>query len=229
MERSLTANRFLSKVYGWMTLSVLVSFLTSYLFSTTPLFRTLEMSYASHGIAEQLLISIALLAVEWIFMGFVFKEASNNPTLAKVLLLGFSAFDGATISGMLAFMPPDITVGAFAFTTFLFACMSITGFAIKKDLSFTRKAIGGAILAFIVITFLEFFIHTPLIMMVMSAIGVVLFAVATLLDTNSIMQSVYNGSDSDGMSVVGALQLYLDFINMFVNIAEFMWEMFGNN
>lgn len=212
-------NRFLTKMYSYMGLSVLVSAVTAFLTMTT--FK----SVVSHIPAA--LMWILLLVPFGLCMGISFK-ATRNPVSAFIMLMILSiiyGFEFALIAGY--YTGAQISTAFFA-SAAVFISMAAFGTVTKRDLnnlgSYCRAALIGLIVALIV----NMFLRNPAVSYIFSFIGVIIFTGLTAYDSQK-MKDIYNNYgdtvNPSGLAVLGALQLYLDFVNIFL----FLLEIFGGS
>jgi hypothetical protein len=154
-------------------------------------------------------------------------KAAKNPTLGIVLLLILSAvygFEFAFIAG--AFTSASIA-GAFLSAAGVFAAMAVFGSVTKRDLSNWGSYLGAALIGFLVAWLVNaFFIRSGAATFIFSCIGVLIFTGLTAYDAHNAKKifMTYGGQVSDtGLAVMGALSMYLDFINIFM----FLLQIFG--
>ena len=211
-------NSFLTKMYSLMILAVLVSAATAFLTTTVFASAIANMSQAVYWII--IFVPIVLC------MTISFK-AAKNPTLGIVLLLILSAvygFEFAFIAG--AFTSASIA-GAFLSAAGVFAAMAVFGSVTKRDLSNWGSYLGAALIGFLVAWLVNaFFIRSGAATFIFSCIGVLIFTGLTAYDAHNAKKifMTYGGQVSDtGLAVMGALSMYLDFINIFM----FLLQIFG--
>lgn len=210
-------NGFLTKMYGFMSGAVLISALAAYL--TMTVFRTAVMNMPVSIMWLILLVPFALS------MGISFK-ADRNP-VASLVMLGVLAviygFEFALIAGF--YTGTQITT-AFISSAAVFIAMAVFGTITKKDLSNWNSYLSAALIGFLVAWIVNMFLHNPAITYIFSFIGVIIFTGLTASDANK-MKIIYNNYGDQvaetGLAVLGALQLYLDFVNIFM----FLLEIFG--
>ena len=151
--------------------------------------------------------------------------AMKNSKMALPIFIGYAAFMGFLISfTLLMYTATDITL-AFVTAAAMFFGLSVYGRFTKRNLSAMGKAFGVAVWGLIVAMFLNFFIGGTILTILISLVGVVIFAGLIAWDNQKITQvyNANNGQVSDGWAISMALSLYLDFINMFL----FLLRIFG--
>jgi uncharacterized protein len=209
---------YMLSVYNYMASGVLLTGIVAYLF-------------ASSGMAAQVfntplrwLIVLAPLAFVMV-LSFGINKLST--TAAKGIFWAFAAVMGLSMSSIfLVYTGPSIAITFFA-TAAAFVSLSLWGYTTKKDLSGFGTFLIMGVVGLLVASLLNLFFQSPAMSMAISAIGVLLFAGLTAYDTQKIKSMYFyvQGTDFVGKSVVmGALTLYLDFINMF----QFLLSFLGN-
>jgi FtsH-binding integral membrane protein len=212
-------NKFMRKVYGWMSLGLLVTALVSFVVvSNESLIRLfLGNTWVFYG-----LLILEVLAV--IFLSSAIRSLSVN--IAKITFILYSILNGLTLSVIFLVYTGSSIATVFIITAGMFALISVYGYTTKKDLtsvgSFAFMALVGLILASLV----NLFFHNDKFTLILSYIGVVVFVALTAYDSQKIKAigaSVPAGSDDEKkVVIVGALNLYLDFINLFLDLLRIM-------
>ena len=218
-QRNEGLSAFYTKIYALMGLGIATSAVVSFIvirFFAANLLALL--SGAGFGV---LLIWFAPMLLLFPLR----SAAQKNSSLALPLFFLIAAILGFTLSfALLMYTMQDITV-AFAVSSAMFFGLSIYGRTTKRDLSGLGKALMGILIGLIVASVVNFFIGSSFMMYLISYIGVALFAVFIAYD-NQAIKRVYessNGQVSDGWAVLMAMNLYLDFINLFL----FLLQIFG--
>lgn len=218
-------NSVLTHTYLCMALSLLISFLSSLAFIHSPIAYAMLAS-GLHGV----LVFVIMLIVECTLIHFVWKNAIHNPTLGLITLLIFSAVDGATLSGIFLVYSIHLIEQAFLISTVTFGAMSATGAFMKKNLSSWERPLMGMVIALLVVWFVELFLQSPVIYLVFSGIGIIIFSVLTMVDTNKIAHLADDSTlNPNSLAIIGALALYLDFINLFIYILNIVSSFSNNN
>lgn len=214
-DREVVVRKTMVGVYGWMTLALIISAISGiYLASNYQLLDTLVSSslYWVFAIAE-LVVVIALSA----------KATKMSPLAAKIWFIIYALLNGVTFG--VIFAAYDIgTVGyAFLVTAIVFAVMTIYGYVTKTDLSSIGNLFVMALFGLIIATVLNFFIQSDGWTLALMYIGVVIFIGLIGYDTQKIKQLAYHeGNGVQNASILGALVLYLDFINIFIRLVRIM-------
>ena len=203
--------KFLTGVYGWMAIALAISAFTAYYTSTNlSLIRMLYsgMGYLALIIGEIALVwwlsaSIRKISLQTAIFGFLAYSVLNGLNLAAVFLV----YTGTSIASVF------VTAAA------MFALMSLYGLTTKSNLNSAGKYLMMALLGVIIASFLNMFLRSDGMGWLISVATVVIFTGLTAYDSQKMLAfSRYaDGSEmSKKASIIGALELYLDFINMFL-------------
>ncbi len=218
LERNLDLQSVLRQVYAWMILGMLVTTGVAFMTVTTSLINLA---------ANPVVFIIALVAE----LGLVFAISRGlsrfSAGTATVLFFVYAALNGFTLSMILLAFNIATVFLAFASTAALFAVMTIIGYTTHVDLSKMGTYLMMAVIGLIIAMVINLFVNSGPLDMIVSIAGVLIFTALTAYDTQSIgrMAAQMNGEGDAGMKfgILGALKLYLDFINMFL----FMLQLFG--
>lgn len=203
------------RVYNNMFAAVAVSMVTSALVASSPAL----LAFFFTGIMKwiTLLAPLAVLLV----MGFA-QERFNRQQL-QLFLGGFSVLMGLSISALFAVFTLGSVVSAFMGAAVLFGTMSFYGYFTKRDLTSIGQFMFVGLIAIIIASLINLFIGSSVATMVISALAIVIFMGLTAYDTQNIREMV--SYDNDGRAeVMGALSLYLNFVNIFTSLLQ----LFGN-
>lgn len=206
-------NRFLAGVYLVMAVGLAITALVSSWVSTNEalLFRLATSPWLAFGLfLLQIVIVVAISAA----------VTRLSPFAALLLFLGYAALTGITISWIFIYYSQSTIAYTFWVTAGMFLFSSVVGFFIKRDLGgigmFLLLALMGWMFAWILVWFFPF---SPGLNQAMNFTGILLFAALTVWDTQrlKLLSAQLEGKRGmGGMIVVGALALYLDFINLFL-------------
>lgn len=210
-------NGFLSKMYGYMGLAVLVSAITAFL--TMTVFRAAVMQMPTA------LMWIILIVPLGLSMGISFR-ATRNPVAGFVMLMILAVIYGFEFALLAGFYTGTQISTVFLSSAAVFGAMAIFGTFTKRDLNNLGSYMGAALIGLLVAMIVNIFLRNSVASFVFSIIGVIIFTGLTAYDAQK-MKSIYNNYGSqvptNGLAVLGALQLYLDFINIFL----FLLQIFG--
>lgn len=210
-KQKVSTASFITSVYGWMMLALLVTAITSVLVvSSEPLLQF-------------------IFGTQYMFLGLIFLEFGlvwfisarimklSNLT-ATILFLLYAIMNGLTLSVvLLAFTGATIT-SAFLVTALTFGVMSAAGYFTKKDLSNFGSIMMMGLVGIIIATLVNYFLKSDALGYIITYVGVMVFVGLTAYDTQKIKNMAYQLEDSQlkKAAILGALTLYLDFINLFL-------------
>jgi FtsH-binding integral membrane protein len=145
----------------------------------------------------------------------------NNPSkgVAQLCLHGFAALMGLSFATIFAVFTMGSIVSAFMGAAILFGVMSGYGYFTKKSLDSLGKFMFVGLIAIIIASIVNIFIGSTVMQMVISALAIIIFLGLTAYDTQKIREEV-SVDTSDVVEIRGALTLYMDFINLFINLLQ---------
>jgi len=205
-------NQAMGRVYGHMSLAVIVSMLVSYFVGTSP--ELLQFFFT--GVLKWIVIFAPLVAIFGI--SFVL---GNNPSkeVAQLCLHGFAALMGLSFATIFAIFTMGSIVSAFMGAAILFGVMSGYGYFTKQNLDSIGKFMFVGLIAIVIASIVNIFIGSTIMQMVISALAIIIFLGLTAYDTQQIREAV-SVDTSPAVEVTGALTLYMDFINLFINLLQ---------
>ncbi len=204
-------NSAMSRVYGHMGLAVITSMIVSFLVGSN---ATL-MQFFFTGAMKWLVIFAPLVAI----LGVTFAMEKMSKGALQVFLHGFAALMGLSFATIFVVYNMGSIVSAFMSAAVLFGVMSFYGYFTKKNLDSVGQFMFIGLIAIIIASIINIFIGSTVMQMVISAIAVIIFLGLTAYDTQKIREMV--SYDNDGKAeVMGALTLYLDFINLFLSLLQ---------
>ena len=205
-------NSAMGRVYGHMSLAVVVSMLVSYFVGTSP--ELLQFFFT--GVLKWIVIFAPLAAI----FG-VSYVLGNNPSkeVAQLCLHGFAALMGLSFATIFAVFNMGSIVSAFMGAAILFGVMSGYGYFTKKDLSSMGQMMFVGLIAIIIASIVNIFIGSSVMAMVISALAIIIFLGLTAYDTQRIREEL-SVDTTPAAEVSGALTLYMDFINLFLNLLQ---------
>lgn len=212
------SSSLISKVYVWMTLALAITGVTAYGVATTPtLFMTMGKMMWGLIIAELVLV-------------FTLSAAINRLSLsvATLMFIVYSVLNGCMLSSIFYVYSPMIITKVFFITAGTFGITAAYGFATKRDLSSFGRIFYMALLGLFIATVVNFFMKSATLDYLLSYAGVIIFTGLTAWDSQKIrklLQMQYEVDEkSQKLALLGALTLYLDFINLFL----YLLKIFGN-
>ena len=216
-ERELQASAALPalmrKVYVWMTLALAITGFTAYAVATTPNLQ--EMILLNTWVMWGLIIAEFALV-----MGISWGINKLSLTTATLLFILYSVVNGATLSVIFVAYSMGTISKVFFITAGTFAVMAFIGYTTKKDLTSMGKILFMALIGIIIATIVNIFLKSSGLEMIVSYLGVLIFVGLTAYDSqkikNMLLMAPDAGEGAQKLALLGALTLYLDFINLFI-------------
>ena len=207
------------KVYVWMTFALAITGITAYLVATNETLLTLIYSHQ----AVMWVLIIAELAIV-----IVVTAAINKLSLpvATLLFVVYSVLNGALFSSIFLVYTMASIAKVFFITAGTFGAMSLYGYTTKSDLTSWGKILIMGVLGLIIATVVNIFLKSSGLEMIISYAGVLIFVGLTAYDTQKIKQMCLQAPDAgetmQKYALLGALSLYLDFINLFIYLLRIL-------
>ena len=205
-------NSAMLRVYNHMALAVATSGIVSLLISSSPAL----MQFLFTGVTKWIVIFAPLAFV--LFLGFKMKDMSLGT--ARLMLYLFAAVMGLSFSTIFVVYNLGSIVSAFMGATILFVAMSGYGYFTKRSLESVGQFMFIGLIAIIIASIINIFIGSSVMTMVISALAIVIFLGLTAYDTQQIRQMVSVFEPDSNAEIIGALTLYMDFINLFLNLLQ---------
>ena len=209
------------KVFVWMTLALAITGLTAYGVATSP--TILSLIFSSKVTFFGLIIAEFALV-------FAISGAINRLSLstATMLFILYSVINGATLSSIFFAFSVATISKVFFITAGTFGAMALVGYTTKTDLTSMGKLLFMALLGIIIASVVNMFVASSGLDLILSYVGVLVFVGLTAYDTQKIKQMCQAapdaGESAQKLALIGALSLYLDFINLFL----YLLRIFGN-
>ena len=201
------------KVYVWMTLALVITGVTAYGVATSP---GLMMAIATN----KLLFWGLIIAEFGLVLAISAAINKLSLTTATMLFVLYSVINGATLSFIFAIYTMSSIASVFFITAGTFAVMAFIGYTTKKDLTSMGKILLMALIGIIIATVVNIFLKSTGLEMIVSYLGVLIFVGLTAYDSQKIKNMLQMAPDasegSQKLALLGALTLYLDFINLFI-------------
>lgn len=209
------------KVYTWMALAMVITGITAYGVASSP--AILSMIFSSQLTFWGLII--AEFALVWGISGIINKISLTTATLMFIL---YSIINGATLSSIFILYTSQSIASVFFVTATTFGAMSLWGYRTKCNLTSIGKMLFMLLIGIIIATIVNIFIGSSGVQIVISYIGVIVFVGLTAYDSQKIKQMLMTqneiGEDAQKLALIGALSLYLDFVNLFL----YLLRIFGD-
>lgn len=209
-------NQAMSRVYGHMGLAVLTSMVVSFLISSSPDL----MQFFFTGAMKWIVMFAPLIGI--IALSFGLDKLTYGQ--AQIALHGFAALMGLSFATIFVVFTLGSIVSAFMSAAVLFGTMTFYGYFTKRSLESVGQFMFIGLIAIVIASIINIFVGSTVAQMVISALAIVIFLGLTAWDTQRIREMVSMDSVDGRMEVAGALSLYLNFINIFLNLLQ----LFGN-
>ena len=209
-----SSNNFLRKVFLYMILGIAISFGTG-----------AYLLYFNQGLLYVLFDYYKFLVIAELAMVFSMSFLINkiSASFARILFLAYSLVNGITLTTIGIIYAPQVIFYAFMTTLTIFVVTAIYGYTTQEDLSSYRRFFIIALISLIVLSIFNAFMKVGMLEWVITIAGVVIVTGLRAYDVNRIKALSYELADGDNeamekMGIIGALNLYLDFINLFIYI-----------
>jgi hypothetical protein len=202
-------NSAMGRVYGHMSIAVIISMLVSYFVGSSP--ELLQFFFT--GVLKWIVIFSPLVAI--FAISFAMEKADKQG--AQLMLYGFSALMGLSFATIFAIFTMGSIVSAFMGAAILFGTMSFYGYFTKRSLESMGQFMFIGLIAIMIASIVNIFIGSTVMQTVISALAIIIFLGLTAYDTQRIREEV--SYDNNGVAEVrGALSLYMNFISLFINL-----------
>jgi FtsH-binding integral membrane protein len=212
--------RFFVRVYGWMTLALIITGLTAFKTAASP--EVIQFIFGTRFVFYGLLISELILVGT--LAGAIHKMTAVTATIVFAL---YSVLNGLTLASIFFVFTAESIANVFFIAAGTFAAMSAYGYLTKKDLSKMGNILIMALIGLIIASVVNIFLKSEMLYWISSYVGVLIFVGLIAYDTQKLkkMNVIGNeGTEEDKKeAIIGALTLYLDFINLFL----FLLRIFG--
>lgn len=201
------------KVYLWMTLALVITGITAYGVANSPgILRTIYNN--------QMLFWILVIAEFGLVIGVSAAINKLSLTTATLMFILYSVINGALMSYIFLAYTASSIATVFFITAGTFGAMALIGYTTKTDLSSMGKFLFMALVGLVIATLVNLFIKSDGLTMILSYVGVLVFVGLTAWDSQKIKQMLLQapdaGESAQKLALLGALTLYLDFINLFI-------------
>ena len=218
-------NSFMTKMYGFMAGAVAISAVTAYLISNVYQVQALTFFSNNRWAVWGILILQVVLVMSMSF------KADRSPAMSLTGLGLYSVLEGLFFGLIVqVYSSQDVTM-AFVSATVMFTVLALMGTNTKKDLSGIGRQAMAALIALIIVMIINIFLRSSIITLAFSFIGVVIFAALIAWDSQRFRQMYIqygNQINTTNLAIMGALQIYLDFVNLFIQLLNIFTGLGGN-
>jgi len=212
----------MNKVYGYMSVGMLLTGLVAWAVGNSP-----EMMQAIFGTPLKWVVIFAPLAVVFAFGAMLNRMSAAT---AQLVFYAYAALMGLSISSIFAIYTGVSITQTFLVTAIAFAGLSLYGYTTKRNLSAFGSFLMMGLIGLVVASIVNIFLASSALAFAISVIGVLLFAGLTAWDTQAIKATYIEFAQSGDQewlgksAIMGALRLYLDFLNLFMFLLQFMGD-----
>ncbi len=211
---------FINRIYNWMALALMITGLTAYTVASSE-----SLVYAI--ISNQILF-YGLLIGEILLVGYISGAINKlSSSMATMLFMLYSIMNGLTLSIIFLVYTAESLAGTFFICAGTFAAMSIYGYYTKKDLTKIGNLAFMFLIGIIIASIANIFMKSEMLYWIITYLGVAIFIGLIAYDTQKLKRMYHAGFDEEETekkgAIMGALSLYLDFINLFL----FLLRIFG--
>lgn len=207
----LQENKIFSKIFFWMFVGLAITFGVGYYVSLNE--NMLYNVFSSYYI---FLIIAEIGVVIWLSA----RIRKMKPTTAKVLFCLYSFITGLTFSSIFVVYQITSIVFVFGITAIIFLIFALIGYFTKMDLTKIGTYLFMILLGVIICSIINIFVGSKTFDLGITIVCLIVFIVYTAYDIQIIKRNLYNITEEDNLAIYGALQLYLDFINIFLRLLQ---------
>lgn len=205
-------NKLLSKTFLWMFLGLLVTFATGYAVSSNPV-----MIENVFGGMFYIFIILELVLV----LVLSARVMKMSPVGAKMCFLLYSFVSGLTFSSIFIVYNLTSITSVFLISALVFGIMALIGYTTKVDLTKVGFYLMMVLIGAIIVMIVNIFLNNPMVDTFISIVCLIVFIGITAYDVQKIKVLESSGLPEDNLAIYGALDLYLDFINIFLHLLQF--------
>ncbi len=211
-------NSFVSKVFSWMFIGLLLTTGTSYLVSQSQ--SILLYLYNNSFVFFGLIIAELIMVIY-----FTRRILKMSYSQSRILFVSYSIINGIVLSFIFILYTSTSIASTFGVTCVSFGIMALYGHFTKTDLSSVRNILYGGLIGIILLSIVNIFMNSSPLYWLISIVGLLVFWGLTAYDVQKLKQYFAYGQKNTGvqnnLAVMGALQLYLDFVNLFLLLLRF--------
>lgn len=204
-------NKIFSKVFMWMFIGLAITFGTGYYVSVNP-----NMIFNVFGSYYWILIIAEIVVVIWLSA----RIRKMKPMTAKILFCLYSFLTGLTFSSIFVVYQITSIVYVFGITSIIFLIFALIGYFTKIDLTKLGTYLFMALLGVIICSIINIFVKSSAFDLGLTIICLIIFIAYIAYDVQIIKRNLYMITEEDNLAIYGALQLYLDFINIFLRLLQ---------
>ena len=217
------------RVYNYMAGALALTGITAYVFASTPaLLNTIYQVNAQGALQPTIAGWVVLLAPLALVFFLSFRIQHMSQSAAQLTFWGYAALVGASLASIFVVYTNASIATTFFVTAATFGSMSLYGYTTKRDLSGFGNFLFMGLIGILIASLVNIWLQSAMMTFVVSVLGVLIFTGLTAWDTQKIKQTYYAiGHDTaliGKAAIMGALSLYLDFLNIFLFLLRFMGD-----
>lgn len=201
-------NAYLSAVFGYLTGGLLLASIVAAVFGNSPA----AMATIMHGGLITWAVMLAPLGIVFFLSS---AAVNNNVSTARFLYWLFTASIGLSMSTIFVRYSLGSITSVLFITSAMFGSMALWGWMTKRDLSGMGSILFMILIGLIIAMVVNIFLQNSMMHLLISAAVVIVFALFTAYDMQSIKAIYYEGGATEGLAILGATNLFLDFVNIF--------------
>lgn len=210
------SNKLLSKSFLWMCIGLLVTFVTGFGVASNE--RMLENIFEGSGFWIFIILEFILVIVLSV------RVMKMSPTSAKICFILYSFVSGLTFSSIFVAYELFSVMYVFLLSSAIFGVMAFIGYKTNTDLSKIGFYLMMGLIAVIIVSIINVFVGNGTLEIILCILCIILFLGITAYDVQKIKSLEGSGLPEDNLAIYGALQLYLDFINIFLDLLRLFAE-----
>lgn len=210
-DKMIESKNVFSKVFMWMFIGLAITFGIGYYVSINP-----NMLFNIFGSYYWLLVIAELVVVIWLSA----RIRKMKPTTAKILFCVYSFLTGLTFSSIFVVYEISSIIYVFGITALLFLIFALIGYFTKIDLTKIGVYLFMALLGVIICSIINIFVGSETFDLGITIVCLIVFIIYIAYDMQIIKRNLYLIPEEDNLAIYGALQLYLDFINIFLRLLQ---------
>ena len=201
-------SKFISKVFKWMFIGLLITFATAYVTATTQ--SILNFVFGTKFFYVLIIGELVIVTV------LAARVNKMEPTTAKLLFCAYSVVSGLTFSSIFVLYEMASIIFLFMVAALVFGLFAFIGSVTKIDLTRFSTIIMMSLFGIVILGIINIFLNSPTLDLFLSWVGLILFMGITAYDMQKL--KAYAAVGTDNLAILGALDLYLDFINIFIKL-----------
>jgi len=221
-----SVSKFMANVFGWMFLALALTSVAAYYFASDPALMSTLINFET-GSRTGLGYVVMFAPLGFVLaLGLGFNRFSYSVVLT--LFIAYALIMGISLSFILLVFTGASIFKTFAICSVMFGVMAVVGYTTKTDLTKFGSLLMMALVGLIIASVINYFMHSDTMSYIISFVGVLIFTGLTAYDVQKLKDiaagNTYEGETTKKLIIMGALNLYLDFINLFLYLLRFFGD-----